>query len=66
MGYSGQFGIKYYPYEDRQRRDLYYLPNPSLLCFILMNILIIFNKPMFDNPKQPFLVVVAVCRQPNN
>ena len=67
MGDFRKFAIKYYPYEDIKRSNGYYLTNSSLLCCIFINILVIFNKPTLDNPKQPFIVVVVVVvrRQPN-
>ena len=62
MGDFGQFSIKIFSYEEIRRRNGYYLTNSSLLCCISINILINFNKPTFDNPKQHFLVVVLVCQ----
>ena len=60
MGDIGEFRKKYYSYEDMQRSNGYYLPNSSLLSCISISILKTFNKPTFDNPKQPLLVVVIV------
>ena len=63
MGNFGKFGIKYYLYKYIWRRNVYYLPNSSLLCYISIIILINFNNPKFNNPKQTFLVVVVVQRK---
>ena len=44
----------------RQTREEWILLTKLLRC-ILITILIIINTPKFDNPKQPFLLVVVVC-----
>ena len=60
MGNFGEFSINNYSYEYIQRGNGYYLPNSSLLCCVFTIILITFNKPIVDKPKQPFIVVVLV------